>query len=340
MVWSTSKKAAQRIENDLKLHNGLRIYTIIGTRPEIIRLCDWELDVLFVNQHKDYLMSQQFLTDFSNRESANEKYLGMSRSIYPVLVEDEQNLGAIVEELKRKIEVLGKPDRIIVHGDTRTALAGALTASELKIILAHTESGVRCDDETLEQYYRIEIDKLSNYNFCPVPIAVDNLAKEGIKDGVYYTGDTMYDRFVKDRRSWDFVFVTIHRRENILEKDRLQQLIDSLKEYDNVIFPVHPHTKKKMKEFGIEMPRNVITMLPLDRKKTLDYIRDAKLVLTDSGGVQREAFWLGTPCKVARKSTEWGYYTGAFGDGNAGDKILQILKDKKPYRKVSGSISQ
>lgn len=302
----------------------MKIYTIIGTRPEIIRLCDWEKEIIFTGQHFDYQMGQRFITDLPK-----DKYIH-----YLDCNIDHSKIRVIVGKLIEKINEIGKPDCIIVHGDTRSAIAGALTAKKLKILLAHTEAGVRCYDNTIEEIYRRKIDRISNYNFCPIPIAVNNLRKEGITQGVYFTGDILYDTFIKNRGCWDLVFVTIHRRENIENKDKLKLLIDSLAEYGHVIFPVHPHTRECLDKYNISLPRNVIVKEPLTYKETLQFIRDARLVLTDSGGIQREAFWSGTPCLLARRKTEWGYYTSSFGNGKAGEMIKALLDKKAPYRRI------
>ena len=307
-----------------------RIVTVVGTRPEIIRLCDWEQEVIFTGQHNDFKMGQQFLTEFSNSNiNLKKKVHHLPHNI------NHSDIDVIVLNIEKKLKEIGYPDIILVHGDTRSALAGALAGHNCKIIIAHTEAGVRCSDETIEQRYRKQIDNLAHYNFCPVPIAVEYLAKEHITKGVYYVGDILYDSFLKKRSTWNYVFVTIHRRENILNEKKLKTLIDSLEAYPQVILPLHPHTKKQLAEFNIKLPKNVIVLEPLTHKETLRYIKDAELVLTDSGGVQREAFWSGTPCKMARKATEWGFYTsslGAFGDGKAGDKVYKILTNNEPHR--------
>lgn len=307
----------------------MNVVTIVGTRPEIIRLCDWEKEVIFTGQHYDPDMGKQF---FEEQEGKN---------LYGVQPYNPLDLNEMVKVIKEKIKEFITPNIIIVHGDTRSALAGAIAAHELKICLAHTEAGVRSfDDSSIEEKYRIQIDHIANYNFCPIPQAVYLLKKEAIAEGVYFVGDILYDKFLKERGSWDFVFVTIHRRQNICNKERLKKLIDSLADYSQVIFCIHPHTRKKLEEFKIELPRNTVDREPMSHFETLQFIKDARLVLTDSGGIEREAFWLGTPCKVARKNTEWMCCTGAFGDGKAGEKIYKILTEKQPYRKVENGFPQ
>lgn len=290
-------------------------------------------------------MGQQFLTSLSqnykDESRLNIQYLpyGIDHSSVDVItkeIKDKISSGEAIEDhdnlLNSKIP---RPDVVIVHGDTRSALAGARAARDLNIILAHVEAGVRSfNNEQVEEKIRIEIDHLSNYNFCPTPQAVNNLARVGMKDGVYFTGDIMYDRFVREREHKGFTFVTIHRQENIENEERLRLLIDNLKGYNWVIFPLHPHTNQCLAKFGITKPENVEVIPPLDHKQTLWHIRNAKQVLTDSGGIQREAFWSGTPCKVLRDFDEWSDYTQAFGDGHAGDKILDILTNNMPYRRT------
>ena len=295
--------------------------TIVGTRPELIRLCDWEKRIVFTGQHKDNDMGEAFL----------DKRKVIHHLPYTI---NHQDVDEMINPIVDLIQRIGKPDYIISHGDTRSALASALVAHKLNILLAHTEAGVRCFMDTVEERIRKRIDHLSNYNFTPIKLANKFLDKEGIVEGVYFTGDLLYDTFLRDRLKHHFVFCTLHRRENILNKDRLTKLIDSLRQYKQVMFPIHPHTKKQLRRFGIILPANVVPLSPLGHSQTLRYIQDAELVLTDSGGIQREAHWLGTPCKVARKNTEWGYVIGAFGNGYAGDKMKDILTRKLPYREV------
>lgn len=295
--------------------------SIVGTRPELIRLCDWEKRVVFTGQHFDHDMGEQFID-----KTKTIHYLP-----YNIDLNDTDEL---VRSTLKVLNTLDKPDVIISHGDTRSALASALVAQKLGILLAHTEAGVRCFEDTVEEKIRKQIDHLANYNFTPIRLANEFLKREGITKGVYFTGDLLYDTFLKDGEKAKFIFCTLHRRENILDKERLTKLIDSLKPYPQVLFPVHPHTKKQLHKFGILLPSNVIPLNPLSHSQTLRYIRDAELVLTDSGGIQREAYWSGTPCRVARKRTEWGYVTNAFGGGKAGEIMLDILTRKLPYREV------
>ena len=295
----------------------MRLLTIVGTRPELIRLCDWEKEIIFTGQHYDYELSGRFI-----------KRLYLTIHYLPDNINHEDT-DDLVKHIQIKLKELERIDCIIVHGDTRSALAGALASHQLGIKLAHTEAGVRCyDPNLLEEKYRKTIDHLADFNFCPVPSAVENLMREGITEGVYFVGDILYDKFLKTHKHKNFVFVTIHRRENIENEERLRLLIDNLKQYNYVFFPIHPHTYKCLNKFNIEIPDNITLLSPLDYEKTLYHIRNAKLILTDSGGIEREAFWSGTPCKVLRDKSEWEGYTKAFGEGNAGDKIYQILKER------------
>ena len=302
----------------------MRSISVCGTRPEILRLSDWETEVIFTGQHFDEDMGKRFISGLSPRTF---HYLPSDI--------DHSDLFIIASEIMEKIRGIGNPDVIIVHGDTRSAMAGALVAHTLKIPLAHTEAGVRSDDETIEQKHRKQIDKWADFNFCPVPIAVEYLRAEGITKNVFFVGDTLYDLFLKERKpEADFVFVTIHRAENVENKERLTLLIDNLKDLGTVVFPVHPHTRKCLDKFGIRIPDNVLELPPLNHAETIKYIKDAKYVITDSGGVQREALWSGTPCKIARPDSEWNYYSGAFGNGTAGEKIREILEKNLTKEKV------
>lgn len=298
-----------------------RIITVAGTRPEIIRLCDWEEEIIFTGQHNDWVMGEQFLTDRPYSDVARSKtihYLPVGTNTGDVV--------SMTEGVKEILKEKGFPDIIISHGDTRSALAGALAANQLNISLAHIEAGVRCFDETLyEERTRKQIDRMANYLFCPTKQAVRNLGGEGITRNVYFVGDVLYDSFLRHRLHQGYTFLTLHRQENVDNKERLKEIIEKLKGYSGIIFSVHPRTRKRLKEFGLVLPENVQAIEPLSYNETLKYIKGAKQVLTDSGGIQREAYWAGTPCEVLREVSEWIGETNAFGDGTAGDKIKEIL---------------
>ena len=288
----------------------MKIITIIGTRPQFIKLIpDLGTILIDTGQHYDDEMSKNFISE-----------LGIKKPDYSL---GETSLSGMIYKL---IPILKKekPDLVIVYGDTRSTLAGAISAKELKIKLAHIEAGVRCYDNSLpEENNRKIVDHLSDYLFCPTEEAVANLHKEGIEKNVFFVGDVLYDRFLEYRSQGRYVLVTIHRQENV-NKERLQEIINSLKPYKKVVFPVHPRTRKCIEESGIKVPDNILLVAPFGYGESLRHIQSAELVITDSGGVQREAYWCGVPCQVLREKSEWKNYN-PYGDGTAGKQIKQIL---------------
>lgn len=276
-----------------------KILSIIGGRPQVFKI-DPSLSDVFVNtgQHYDDDMCGRHLRDMK----CKPKY----------------NLGCTSEEVGKMIdkcrEVLRKerPDIVLVYGDTYSTLAGTIAASLENIPIGHVEAGLRSfERESPEETNRIVADRLATWRFAPTHFAMDNLFNEGLGEGSYHVGDSLFwslNRFLplkygKDRGQ--YVFATIHRREN-LTKENLSEIVRGMGLIaEHIIFPVHPHTKRLLKKYRIKIPANVEIVLPLSRKETLTKIHNAKYVITDSGGVQREAFWLLKHSYIIRKVTEW-----------------------------------
>ena len=350
----------------------MKFCIIVGTRPQIIKTQPLihelksqrkSFTLIHTGQHYDYEMSRAFFKEL--KISKPDYNLGISKGSNPTQLAD------LIKKLEKPLLKI-KPDVVIVPGDTRSALGSALCANRLGLSLAHLEAGARSNDfELEEEINRRLIDHSSNFLFTPTKNCHANLKKESVLGSVFNVGDTMFDVFTKYEKLLNlknverknFVLMTIHRKQNITDKLQLTKIIDlanyiSKQGYD-VIFPIHPHTKKQIKNHHISLS-NIKTIEPMNYSKTLSLLSETKLLLTDSGGLQKEAYWSQTPCFTFRKSTEWvetlskknnqlvtkisnntkkqiidvlknrnRYYTkntkNLFGDGKASKKIISIL---------------
>ena len=257
------------------------------------------------------------------------------------------------EMLKRTEEVLikEKPDLVLVFGDTNTTLAGALAASKLHTKVGHVEAGLRSFDRRMpEETNRVLTDHCSDLLFCPTETAVDNLKREGIEKGVYLTGDVMVDALkenieIAERKSKildelslkpkDYYLATLHRAENTDDLKRLKNIVDAFCEIGNLIFPCHPRTEKFLREFNLwdKVTKKIKIIKPVGYLDMLMLEKNAKKILTDSGGVQKEAYVLKAPCITLRENTEWvetvedGWNILVGADK---DKIIKMASDFKP----------
>jgi UDP-N-acetylglucosamine 2-epimerase len=215
------------------------------------------------------------------------------------------------------------PDVVAVFGDTNSTLAGALAAAKLHVTLAHVESGLRSFNPAMpEEINRRVADHVANLLFCPSQTAVDNLAAEGITRGVHLTGDVMHEAMVHalslgsggsdilldlSLRPGEYVLATIHRAENTDDPERLSQILLGISDVAQlgieVVFPVHPRTRSRMEPRLLDAGVRLIE--PLPHVETMTLVKAASLVMTDSGGLQKEAYWLNTPCLTMRDETEW-----------------------------------
>lgn len=299
---------------------------MLGTRPEILKFVSvieelkrksLDFSIAYTGQHYDYEMSQCFLEDFNIKPDI---FLEVGSGPH----------GKQTGEMLIKIEkyLLGKKfDLILVEGDTNSALAGALASSKQRIPVGHVEAGCRSFEFYMpEEINRILIDHCSELLFAPTQTAYNNLKVEGLSNRVYVVGSTLTDictKIVNNFGSQDeeltgeleltksfYALVTIHRRENIENKRKLAEIIGALSLLPmKVVFPVHPYTSKKLKEFGLlrklKRYKHVILTKPLDYRRFLYLLTHARLVITDSGGIQEEASIVNIPCITVRNRTEW-----------------------------------
>ena len=309
----------------------LKIVDIVGARPQFIKLAPVlkaienhnrqndlpEIKEVLVHtgQHYDYEMSQVFFED-----------LGLKAPDYHLGVGSGTHGHQTGEMLKRIEEVLlqEKPGLVMVYGDTNTTLAGALAAVKLHIPVAHVEAGLRAFNRKIpEEINRILTDHVSSLLFCPTETAVENLRGEGITEGVHLVGDVMYDAVLqyselaerKSRiletlglQSGAYALATVHRAENTDTLKRLQAILQGLKAVSQdglpVIFPIHPRTRKQMERLNLEA-NSVRVMEPVSYLDMLLLEKNARVIFTDSGGVQKEAYWFKVPCVTLREETEW-----------------------------------
>lgn len=308
----------------------MKIAIILGTRPEIIKMSpvirhciDMDVDffVIHTNQHYSYEMDQIF---FEELNLPNPEYnLQVGSGLHG------EQTGKMLSGIE-KILIQEKPDFVLVEGDTNTVLAGALAASKLHIKVGHVEGGLRSFDmEMPEEINRIMVDHISDYLFAPTETSKGYLLKEGIQDSkIHVVGNTIVDATIQNltiarERSNildkfnispdNYFLLTMHRAENVDDPKRLVKILDGLKLLSDqykipIIFPIHPRTMNRIKEFGLESQINQITSLKIvEPIGYLDFLileSEAKLVLTDSGGVQEETCILKTPCVTLRDNTE------------------------------------
>jgi len=232
--------------------------------------------------------------------------------------------GRMLEGIER-ILLDEKPDWVLIYGDTNSTLAGALAAAKLHIPVAHVEAGLRSFNMHMpEEINRILADRVSSLLLCPTALAVDNLAREGVTQGVHNVGDVMYDvaLYYRERAraasgilktlgltEKAFALATCHRAENTDNPVRLESIVSALAQIASdvpVILPLHPRTRKLLQQFGLERYLDALTIVePLSYLDMVALEQAAKVILTDSGGVQKEAFFYRVPCITMRDETEW-----------------------------------
>lgn len=309
--------------------NNVRITTVVGARPQFIKAATVSRAITAFNaasggvrieerlvhtgQHYDENMSQVFFDQLHiPRPAVN---LGVGSGPHG------QQTGRIMEKLEAVLQS-DRPQWVLVYGDTNSTLAGALAAAKLHLPLAHVEAGLRSYNHRMpEEINRIVTDVLAEALFCPTDQAVKNLAREGITRGIYQVGDVMYDSVlfharlarqtsdVLDRmglRPKSYYLATVHRAENVDDPARLGQILEAFRRIAQpIILLLHPRMRKVLGSDPSGLPAHLRLADPVPYLDMLVLEQDARLILTDSGGVQKEAYWLGTPCVTLRNETEW-----------------------------------
>lgn len=292
----------------------MKLLTIVGARPQFVKLAPLvapmeqrcQSVLVHTGQHYDQDMSDSFFEEFGlpipnyclnvGSGSHGEQTGQMMQRLEPILQQE-------------------RPNWVIVFGDTNSTLAGALVAAKLGIPLAHVEAGLRSFNRSMpEEINRVVADHLSSLLFCPTATAVAHLAREGISKGVHLVGDIMVDAV---RSSLEkecnfpvpkspFLLLTLHRAETTEHPQQLKSLLELLDQQpEPVIFPCHPRTRKVLREISYEPAGAVRIGSPVGHRELLELARQARMVLTDSGGLQKEAYLVGTMCVTLRSETEW-----------------------------------
>ncbi|WP_430934249.1 non-hydrolyzing UDP-N-acetylglucosamine 2-epimerase [Saccharicrinis sp. 156] len=304
----------------------MKIVTIIGARPQFIkaatisRLINGNNDIneviVHTGQHYDSNMSDIFF-----------KELIIPKPYYNLGIgggSHGQQTGLMLIEIE-KILFKEKPDWVLVYGDTNSTLAGALAASKIHIPVIHVEAGLRSFNMRMpEEQNRILTDHISSVLFAPTKVAVENLAKEGITSNVVNVGDVMYDAALfygelagKNSNALNdyglyvgnYILTTVHRAENTDDTDRLKRIFSQLEEIarvEKVILPLHPRTKKALEGIDYDFGNSTISFInPVGYLDMVALEKNAKMIITDSGGVQKEAYFHKVPCLTLRDETEW-----------------------------------
>ena len=301
----------------------MKIINIVGARPQFIKLAplskilrETNINeiILHTGQHYDENMNDLFFKELEIPEPDYNLGIGSGNH--------GEQTGKMLIEIE-KVLLEEKPNLVIVFGDTNSTLAGALAASKLHILLAHVEAGLRSFNKKMpEEINRILTDHVSDILFCPTQTAVENLKRESITNGVYLVGDIMFDALMHfseisktksqilkklNLKPKKYYLATVHRAENTDDYDRLKNILFALSQLDKpVVFPIHPRTKKMVENFGLNhLLERLIIIEPVGYLDMISLEANAQAILTDSGGVQKEAFWLRVPCITLREETEW-----------------------------------
>lgn len=351
-----------------------KIVTIVGARPQFIKLSpvsrvlreSFQEVLIHTGQHYDYNLSRVFFDELNiPRPDYNLEIGSHSQGKQTALM-----LQGIEEVLIKE-----RPDGVLIYGDTNSTLSGAIAASKLHIPVVHIEAGLRSYNKRMpEEINRVMSDHISDWLFAPTEVAVHNLAKENLTENVYLSGDVMFDavrihtniaeaNFDESKFKEipaEFYLCTIHRAENTDDPERLKAIVNSLIRLERpIVLPLHPRTRGKLGELGlledIQRANYIFTIEPVSYLEMLILERRAKGIITDSGGVQKEAYFAKKPCFTLRSETEWvetvdsgwntlvdpvqtdlktvieqyslpARYDSLYGEGYASEKIVETLQ--------------
>lgn len=289
----------------------MKIISLIGNRPQFIKeaiLCQEfkknNINEIIVNsgQHYDYNMADIFFKSLNINKPKYNLQVGSGKH--------GEMTGKIMTEFEKVLEI-EKPDLVLVYGDTNTTLAGALVAAKMKIKIAHIEAGIRMVPKDMpEEINRVLTDRISDFLFCPSQKSIQNLKKEGITKNVFFTGDVLYDLFLKMKSKFSlntfkklklipnkYILSTLHRDYNVDNKEKLEKILKQLNLINKkipIVFSVHPRTKKRIEDFKLNRYiENLIITEPLDYLDLMGLLINCKSIITDSGGLQKESYFAG-----------------------------------------------
>jgi len=341
----------------------LRVLTVVGARPQFIKAAPvsrvlrqkYHEFLLHTGQHYDADMSEVFFKELGVPSPDRNLEVGSG----PHGAQTAAMLAGVEE-----VAIKYRPDWIMVYGDTNSTLAGALAGAKQHVRVAHVEAGLRSYDRRMpEEINRVVADHVSDLLLCPTGTAVENLRREGVRDGVEMVGDVMFDAFLQymeraqkaARVDQPYALLTVHRAENVDDPERLRNILDGVAASRlKTVFPVHPRTRAAMVAGGIEVDDDIQLVDPVGYLEMQSLEARAEVIVTDSGGVQKEAYFAGRPCITVRDKTEWpetvdsGWNTLAgcdpkaisdamrsfrphgerpqlFGDGHAAEHIVEAL---------------
>lgn len=364
----------------------IKIATVVGARPQFVKAATvsraisrhnrqaegqprLEETIIHTGQHYDSSLSAVFFDELDIPSPGYHLEVGSCPH--------GRQTAAMLERIERILHE-DRPDWVLLYGDTNSTLAGALAAAKLQIPMAHVEAGVRSFNRRMpEEINRILTDRVSSLLLCPTQAAVRNLSREGISEGVHRVGDVMYDsvlhyaakaiqqNHILDDLGFDvksYSLATVHRAENTDGPDRLRAIFAGLGSIDMpVILPLHPRTLKILQAEKLQLAPNIRVIEPVSYLDMLTLERQARAIFTDSGGMQKEAYFLGVPCITLRDETEWvelveigaNYLAGAnverigvgaawamtwqipseanslYGGGNSAETIVQLLTGRQ-----------
>ena len=331
----------------------MKIITVIGARPQFIKASalsklirkEKKINEIIIHtgQHYDYELSSIFF-----------KELNIPKPKYNLNIKSKYH-GAMTGKMMKGIEKIllkEKPDYTLVYGDTNSTLAGALASKKLHIPVIHIEAGLRSHNKKMpEEINRVLTDHCSDILFTPSKLAGQNLKHEGIRqNSIINVGDIMYDVFLsvyknlKKNKTYD-ILVAIHRAENTNSKSKMLNIIENLNKLSNeynILFPIHPRTRKAMGQYKILklLSKKIKVIKPLSYKQSIYYLKYAKLLITDSGGMQKEAFFAKTQTLTIREETEWPETIRARYNRLVNPKENLIYNSTKKYINSKGNSSK
>jgi UDP-N-acetylglucosamine 2-epimerase len=352
----------------------MKVVSVVGARPQFIKAAQVSREIrksheeilIHTGQHYDPPMSDMFFHELKIPHPNHN--LGVGSGTHA------EQTGQMVIGIE-KVLMDEEPDLVLVYGDTNSTLAGGLAAVKVEVPIAHIEAGLRSFNSKMpEEINRILVDRISELLFCPTTTAVENLKKEGITKGVHLIGDVMYDAALHNKelakksqileklelKEKEYLLVTVHRPSNTDSRESLEAIVEALiSSGEEIVLPVHPRTLKFLKQFKLHAKLDEAIKL-IEPAGYLDFTclaMNAKKILTDSGGVQKEAYFHGVPCITLREETEWvetvkdgwnvlvgadkdkildairtfepeGERGESYGDGKAGEKISRIIGEE------------